>query len=465
MNRIFRGTALFIVLLLLALFAGCGFIVSEPSPPDTPEALPTVVSTTPPVTLPPTEPPATEPPATEATEPEQIREESFATLLVTGDIMSHLPVVNAGYTGSGYQYDRFFRYIAPYASEADFAVANLETTFAGTENGDKYSGFPRFNCPDAMAEAVKNAGFDMLLTANNHTYDTGVYGFNRTLEVIAEKDLLSLGTTNAPEEKPYRIIDLNGIRVGMICYTYGQIDPGTGQKSVNGLPMNRSLTDRINVFDYDRKELFYTEMEQRLRDLEANGAEFTVLFIHWGNEYRTYQNTHQEQIAQKLCNLGVDVIVGGHPHVLQPAELLTSRIDSAHHTLCTYSVGNFLSNQHAGNMDLDSGHTEDGMLFRFRIVKYSNGEVFLDSADFIPTWVCIRQVDGSRSYDILPLDAEVDDWKHAFSLDSATLRKAEGSFDRSYEILGSCMEEISNELDEIRSQRERSFRIFRGGVG
>lgn len=449
-------TLLSLLLAVLVCLTACGV-----SPAPTPETAPAATE------APATAPPVMEPPATEAppTEPPRITEESSATILVTGDIMSHLPVVNAGYTGSGYRYDRFFRYIEAYAAGADFAVANLETTFAGTENGDKYSGFPRFNCPDSMADALKNAGFDMLLTANNHCYDTRVHGFDRTLEVVAEKGLLSLGTTASPEEDNYRIQEINGIRVGMVCYTYGQIDDATGQKSVNGLPMNLSLKDRINVFDYEKKDLFYDEMALTLQNLQADGAEFTVLFIHWGNEYRTYQNTHQEEIAQTMCNLGVDVIIGGHPHVVQPAELLTSREDSNHRTLCVYSVGNLLSNQHAGNMDLDTGHTEDGLLFRIRLMKYSNGEVYLDSADCIPTWVCIRNSDGSKSYDILPLDPDKPDWKDAFSLTSDTLRKAEASYDRTFAILGDAMEDICSELDQIRTLRERSFRIFKGGVG
>jgi poly-gamma-glutamate synthesis protein (capsule biosynthesis protein) len=161
----------------------------------------------------------------------------------------------------------------------------------------------------------------------------------------------------------------------------------------------------------------------------------------------------------------VDVIIGGHPHVVQPAELLTSREDSNHRTLCVYSVGNLLSNQHAGNMDLDTGHTEDGLLFRIRLMKYSNGEVYLDSADWIPTWVCIRNSDGSKSYDILPLDPDKPDWEDAFSLTSDTLRKAEASYDRTFAILGDAMEDICSELDQIRTLRERSFRIFKGGVG
>ena len=166
-----------------------------------------------------------------------------------------------------------------------------------------------------------------------------------------------------------------------------------------------------------------------------------------------------------MCDLGIDVIIGGHPHVIQPAELLTSREDPDRHTLCVYSVGNFLSNQHAGNMDLTTGHTEDGVLFRFRLVKYSNGQVHLDSADFIPTWVCIRNTDGSRSYDILPLDTAISDWKKEFSLSSGDFFDAQRSYQRTMEILGTSMASVCEELDGIRTLRERSFRIFRGGVG
>lgn len=405
---------------------------------------------------------ATEPPQTEAPPTLEIAK---ATISVTGDILPHIPVINTGLRGDTYNYDSIFTYIKDYASQADFTVANLETTLAGEENGYAYSGFPKFNCPDAMVDALKNAGFDMLLTANNHSYDTDAFGLNRTQEVIADRGLLHLGTTQSADEAKYLVQDINGIKVGMVCYTYGQISGSTGQKSVNGRPISQSLTEQINVFDYTKLNQFYSEMEELLAAMKAEGAEATVLFIHWGNEYQLKPNSYQTAIAQKMCDLGVDVIVGGHPHVIEPVELLTSSTDPAHRTLCVYSVGNAVSNQRGSNMNMNTGHTEDGMLFSFTFVKYFDGSVFLDSAEILPTWVYIRSSGSSKSYEILPLDMEIPDWEAAFDFGSTGLKNAQASYDRTLALIGPGMEEADAYYDQSRADRELECNPSENGVG
>ena len=421
---------------------------SEPSEPTT--AVPT--TTEPPTTA--TETVPTEP---ETTGPQPIVETTRATITVTGDIIAHEGVTKAGFDGTDYNYDSYYAYIKDYVSRADLAVANLETTLAGTENGREYSSYPRFNGPDAMVDALKNAGFDLLLTANNHSNDTGLLGLTRTQEVIADRGLLNLGTTRNAEDPDYRVLEVNGIRVGMVCYTYGKIDDETGQKSVNGLKIRTEMTENINVFAYDKLDRFYEEMEQYIAAMKEEGAEAIVLLIHWGNEYKTKQNSYQKTIAQKMCDLGVDVIAGGHPHVIQPVELLSGSEDPDHKTLCVYSVGNALSNQRAAYMKLKTGHTEDGMLFSFTFVKYSNGQVFLDSAEIVPTWVFVRDGNGTRSFDILPLDRQVADWQAAFGIGEATLEEAQASYERTIAIIGSGMEKAEAWFEQSRAQREEAF--------
>ena len=434
-----------ILLLTLLMLSGCA---AEPSQTP-PESLPPTETETQP-----TQPIETEPPETII----PIVESSRATITVGGDLMMHIPLINSGKTGSGYDFSDIFRYVKDTVSAADFAVANLETTLAGTGNGNSYSGFPRFNCPDALADAAKDTGFDMLLTANNHSYDTGAYGFLRTQEVIRERELMHLGTTENAEDPRYQIVDINGIKVGMVCYTYGEID-SSGQKSVNVLPIKTALTEQINVFDYEKTDLFYEEIGGYIGQMKENGAEQIVVFIHWGNEYQLKQNSHQTSIAQNLCDLGADVIVGGHPHVIQPMEMLTSRTDPSHETLCIYSLGNLLSNQRRDKMDLSTGHTEDGMLFTFTFVKYSDGSVYLESAEVLPTWVCVTY--GSRrTYRILPLDKNTDDWAEAFSLSKDNLREAEKSYERTMEILGSSLDAVTAHLQDARKSREDTFVSF-----
>lgn len=391
------------------------------------------------------------------TEPKGICETGRATVTVTGDLLIHKPIITACAEGSGYNFTEVFQYIAPYVSQADLAVANLETTLAGSENGYEYSGYPKFNCPDAIVDAAKAAGFDMLLTANNHSYDTDAAGFLRTQQVIRDKGLQNLGTTMTDEETPYLVQNVGGIRLGLICYTYGEIDETTGQPAVNAFTLSQELANNINVFAYDKLDRFYGEMEQHIAAMKAEGAEAIVLFIHWGAEYQTHTTSSQPVIAQKMCDLGVDVIMGGHPHVVEPVEVLTSNRDSSRKTLCVYSLGNAMSNQRADNMDLTTGHTEDGMLFSFTFVKYSNGLVVLDSAELLPTWVCIRSSDTVFDYNMLPLDQGVADWKSAFDIGDGNLVEAENAWQRTMDITGAGMETVDTWLERERTARQEAF--------
>jgi len=437
---------LFAIFLAMLVLTGCAF--SAPAETTVPVTTAAPVTET---TQPPTE--TTAPP--ETTEP-PVMETARATISATGDLLMHKALMNKAANGNGYNFDPFFDYIYAYVNDADFAVANLETTLAGTAY--PYSGFPQFNCPDSIVDSVRDAGFDMLLTANNHSNDTGKLGMTRTMQVITDAGIVHLGTVQNPEDPNYLVRDISGIKVGMICYTYGQISSESGQKSVNGLPISKDLTEQINVFDYNKLDRFYAEMETQLAAMEAEGAEAFVLFIHWGNEYELKQNSYQTAIAQKMCDLGIDVIIGGHPHVIQPVEMLTSTLDPSHQTFCVYSTGNTLSNQRAANMRLDTGHTEDGMLASVTFVKYSNGVVALESAEILPTWLNIY--DGS--YEILPLDSNLSDWKSAFGLSDWYYDLACASYDRTMALIGEGMEQVTSVLAENKRNRELEMDISFG---
>ena len=366
-----------------------------------------------------------------------------ASIVVTGDILMHLPVIKSGFDGTSYTFDPIFSYVEEYISGADYAVANLETTLAGTESGYHYSGYPRFNCPDAIVDAAKNIGFDMLLTANNHCNDTGTVGLKRTLEIVADRELASLGTVLSAEEDRYRIVSINGIHVGMICYTYGQLGEPS---SVNGLPIHSSMAANINIFDYSQTDRLYSEMEAYIAELRSLGADAVVLYIHWGDEYHIAHNARQAEIAQAMCDLGVDVIIGGHPHVLQPVDLLTSATDPAHKTVCVYSTGNFISNQRIVEMDLKTGHTEDGMLFSFTLEKTADGTVRLVGAELIPTWVHLKYEGNTRVYRVLPLNEDPALWQTNFSLTDGEVSALQNSYDRTMAIVGDGMNAIYDHL-------------------
>ncbi len=380
---------------------------------------------------------------------------STATITATGDILMHKPVINTGYSNNTYNFDSIFTYVNDYVTSADYAVANLETTLAGTKKGYQYSGYPTFNCPDEIVDSAKTAGFDMLLTSNNHCNDTSTVGINRTPEVIADKGLAYLGTSNSSEEADYRVIDVNGIKIGMVCYTYAT--GGTAElPSLNGIPMRPGDENKVNSFNYNNLDRFYNEMTTHIADMKAAGAEAVVLYMHWGEEYQLKPNSHQTTIAQKMCDLGVDVIVGGHPHVIQPMDLLTSNTDPDHKMLCLYSMGNAVSNQRRHLMNLNTGHTEDGVLFSFTFAKYSDGSVILESTDILPTWVYLRS--GSpNQYNILPLDKKVTDWKTTFNIGDDVYKLATASYDRTMALVGDGLTKANTYLSGAQQAKEAAY--------
>ena len=398
----------------------------------------------------------TEPP--EMPEPERVV--STASIAVTGDVLMHMPVINTGLRSDGsYNFDSIFQYLNTYASAADLAVANLETTLAGSDKGYKYSGHPAFNCPDEIVDALKNAGFDLLLTANNHCYDTSEYGFLRTVTTVRSKGLQVLGTRAEVSEPKYVVQEVNGIKIGMVNYTYQGLpeNPTAGKVYMNRNTLSDTCALLVNSFVPGQLDSFYQEVNQCLTEMKANGAEATVMFIHWGNEYQTTPSTEQQQIAQQLCDMGFDVIVGGHPHVIQPAALLTSRVDPDRKTVCLYSTGNAVSNQRIAEMDLKTGHTEDGLLFSMTFSKYSDGTVYLEDVDLLPCWVDLR-TEPQTQYPIIPLDDSIrDQWQSLFGLTDEALEGAQKSYDRTLELTGSGIRQAREYLAQQKQQREADY--------
>lgn len=359
---------------------------------------------------------------------------SSATILNTGDIMVHEPQLTGAQIPGTQEWDftAFFKEISPYFAAADFSVANLETTFAGNRNRS-YGGYPTFNTPDSLIDAIKASGLSMVLTANNHCYDTGAAGFERTQQVLGEKGVLYNGTRPTEDTPAYTVQEINGIRVGMVSYTYetGRRD---GLKTINGITVKSQHTNRLNSFTYNQLDAFYAEVDAVMAAMRAAGAEATVFYMHWGNEYKTTENSYQNKIAQALCDRGVDVIVGGHPHVIQPIEMLTSK-GGSHRTVCAYSLGNAVSDQRQERMDsCPSGHTEDGLLFYCTFDKYSDGSVVLAGVDAIPTWVDKYPGGSGYHYTICPLES-LADCTDKYGFTDTALTKSQASYDRTLAII------------------------------
>lgn len=408
----------------------------------------------------------TQPQISEATQPETTQPETTqpvheiaqATVLSTGDLLIHQSVLNAALQSDGsYNFDNIFQYAREYIQSADYSVANLEVTLCGTDNGFPYKGKDlSFNCPDELVDSAKGAGFDMLLTANNHSYDTILVGFKRTLEVVRSKGLATLGTYLSADETKWTIQEINGIKVGMLCYTYANSVGSHGEPKLNG---NAEIAEPglCNFFTYDNLDRFYDEVAGYLADMRAAGADATLFYIHWGEEYVLGTVPRQREIAQKLCDLGVDVILGGHPHVMEPMELLSATDDPERKTVCLYSMGNAISNQRLGNISrVKTAHTEDGCLFQVSFSKYSDGKVYLDDVTLIPCWV--NMLSNPRQYFILPLDDSTrDSWQEKYDLTDTALNAANASYDRTQEIVGEGLQACRDYLAQQKEDRNAAY--------
>lgn len=440
-RRLWPFVLLLLLLLALAVFAFRQHLLSQVldvQPPADPTTLPTE-TTAPPTTAQPTTVPTTTGPYVVST----------ATIGAQGDLLMHSGVIQSGKQEDGsYDFSSIFQYIKPYVDGCDYAAANLETTFGGSAY--PIQGNPEFNCPDQLADACRDAGYDMLLTVNNHCADTRTDGLKRTLETVRGAGLATLGTMLSAEEEKFTIVDVNGIQLGMIAYSYADNVTGDGRPSFN---FREYLQEPglANYFRENNLDKFYTEMKTHIETMKAHGADATILYIHWGKEYYTEENQTQRAIAQNLCDLGIDVIIGGHPHVLQPISLLESTEDPSHKTICMYSLGNTVSNQmKGGDPAFESGHSEDGAMLQITFEKFSDGTVQIGNLHILPTWVNRNSNSGSRQYPILPLDeAKMDQWQTLYNLTDEQYVAAMDSYQRTMDIVSEGLDTCRTYLDTL----------------
>lgn len=454
-NRNHAGLKIFLVLLILMFISATALIIKlsldlpgkqmDVQSPGDAVVLPTTAVT---------EAPETEVP-TETTLPEPEKVVATATISTQGDLLMHSPVfATCKQTDGTYDFDSIFKYTKDLVSSADYAIANLETTFGGPEH--PHVNNQVFCCPDELAVDAAEAGYDMLLTANNHSGDSMGDGLIRTLEVTRAAGLNTLGS-QMPGENRYSIVEIYGMKIGMVAYTWS-CRVGETNFSLNGLlPIDDE--GQMNYYSNANPEKLYTEAEQIMADMQAEGVDATMMFIHWGNEYETKENQLQRTIAQELCDIGFDVIVGGHAHVVQPIDLLESTVDPDHKTVCIYSLGNAVSNQRSGISDkFPTGYTEDGVIFSVTFDKYSDGSVYLSTVDVVPTWVNMHTNNGAKEYNILPLKQhQTEDWEARFGLQGGQKVSALKSYDRTMGILEEGLTEVQEYLTKERAGREAYY--------
>ena len=368
-----------------------------------------------------------------------------ASVISTGDIMVHSTQLDGARVNEtdSYDFSAFFRQAASYFKGYDLAVANLEVTFGGKESG-AFSGYPLFNTPDSLADVIKESGLNFLITANNHAYDTGLFGLKRTAQVLKEKGIPFTGTKETPQDPAFVVKEINGIKIGIADYTYETQGSDPSRKYLNGGAISVEANDLINTFSYQHIDDFYSEAESVIAAMKKDGADYIVFYMHWGDEYRLTANDWQRTIAQKLSNLGVNMIIGGHPHVIEPVELIRPEGGEGM-TVCLYSLGNCISNQRQELMDsCPSGHTEDGMLFSFTLTKKGDDTTLTD-LNIIPTWVDKYRGGSGYQYTIYPLE-KPEDASGKYGLTGSALTKATKSYERTKKIVAEGLTACQNEI-------------------
>ncbi len=316
-----------------------------------------------------------------------------ATLLAVGDIMVHMPQLPAYYDKASDSYDMtpWFSRVKPILERGDWVVGNLETPIAGKDL--KFTGFPRFNAPDELAAAIEYAGIQLVSTANNHSLDRGVPGVQRTLAAVRKAGLVPFGTSESEADRDRTVIEeRNGIRMGFLSYTYG----------TNGIPIPAGKEYAVNLIDRG-------VIKSEIAKLRQHGADAVSVSLHFGVEYQRMPNAEQTALARELIAAGADLILGSHPHVVQPYEEIAVPADesfdgSPRKGIVIYSLGNFISNQ--------TGEWKDvGVIFGVRMTKtvHPNGTVEMawDEITTEPTWVHIVWKNKKRHYTVIPLPTEL----------------------------------------------------------
>ena len=295
-------------------------------------------------------------------------------IIFIGDVMSHGPQVTAALRHGGnrndpadFDYSSYFKHIRHRIDAADFAVANMEFPLGITP----YSGYPRFSAPQSLAYEAQRSGIDLFLTANNHICDQGRAGIDSTYVVYSRMGIPFTGIYRSEGEEYENnplIVNIRGIDVAFINFTYG----------TNGLPVPAPW--RVNLQDS-------VHVKEVVARAKARNAGLIVVMPHWGEEYHLLPNASQQRWVEMLLRIGVDAVVGGHPHVVQPASF------EAPHAVA-YSLGNYVSNQSDVNTQIE-------MLYEIDLVNDGGKAVI---ANAFPTYLwCSRRNGLEKNYTVIPI--------------------------------------------------------------
>jgi poly-gamma-glutamate capsule biosynthesis protein CapA/YwtB (metallophosphatase superfamily) len=307
-----------------------------------------------------------------------------ASIAVVGDLMCHSVQYNyARVEKDSFNFNPVYRYVKDIISSADFAFGNLETVTAGNKKG--YSGYPFFNSPDQFITALKYAGFDLLTTANNHSLDMGESGLRRTIEVIKREGMGYNGTFVSQEDRDsVRVYDIKGIQTSFLAYSYG----------TNGLPVPKGKDYLINLID--------TILIRQDIQKAKIASDIVIVHFHFGEEYKRTPSGSQVSLVNKTVEYGADIIIGGHPHVIQPVDFIEAKGNNVDSIFVIYSMGNFISNQRWR-------YSDAGVILRINLSKNMNtGEITLSGVSFTPTWVFRGKTEQGNEFVIIPENINID---------------------------------------------------------
>lgn len=294
------------------------------------------------------------------------------TLLFVGDVMQHKPQVRAAKTETGYNYKECFQHIQKELNQADLAIANLETTLGGKP----FKGYPLFSSPDELVFDLQKTGFNVFQLANNHILDRGKKGLNRTLHLLDSLQVYHTGAFSSEEDRMKRnplFIEKKGFKLAFLNYTYG----------TNGLTITAP-----NIVNYIDKKV----MEQDINKAKQNNPDAIIALLHWGEEYHQRPSKSQKELAEWLINQGVHHIIGSHPHVIQPLEIISDSQTKEKKTIA-YSLGNFISN-------MSRTHTDGGMMLKLTLAKDST--TYLKSYEYNLIWTGRPIITNKQNYIVYP---------------------------------------------------------------
>ena len=302
------------------------------------------------------------------------------SISVVGDLMCHGPQFEyARVEKDSFDFSPVYRNVKKYLESSDLTFGNLETVTAGKESKG-YTGYPFFNTPASYITALKEVGFDLLVTANNHSLDRSEKGILKTIDEISKRNLNYVGTyTSQPDRDSIRIFDVKGIKIAVLAYSYG----------TNGNPIPKGKNYLINLIDYEL-------IEKDIHSAQGNGAELVLVHFHFGEEYKREPVQFQKDVVNKTIELGADIIIGGHPHVLQPVNFYKTQSAKLDSGFVAYSMGNFFSNQR-------DRYKDAGMILTINIKKDNvNNKIEISEVKYLPTWVFKGNTTKGKEYLIMP---------------------------------------------------------------